>query len=86
MRIQLGQGSATTVAKGMLKNEGMGAFYKVSHDGFILFESRLFYEAKTSLKLCEVCSTLYILAFEILLVNTFFLLTFFLLTFFRASI
>lgn len=29
MRIQLGQGSAGEVTKTMLKNEGMGAFYKV---------------------------------------------------------
>ena len=29
VRIQLGQGSAVTVAKGMIKNEGVGSFYKV---------------------------------------------------------
>lgn len=29
VRIQLGQGSAATVTKNMLKNEGIGAFYKV---------------------------------------------------------
>lgn len=29
VRIQLGQGSAAEVTKNMLKNEGVGAFYKV---------------------------------------------------------
>lgn len=29
VRIQLGQGSAGTVTRNMLKNEGVGAFYKV---------------------------------------------------------
>lgn len=29
VRIQLGQGSAGSVTKNMLKNEGIGAFYKV---------------------------------------------------------
>ena len=29
MRIQLGEGSAAEVTKKMLKNEGVGAFYKV---------------------------------------------------------
>ncbi|MFS8026148.1 hypothetical protein Hanom_Chr16g01483521 [Helianthus anomalus] len=29
VRIQLGQGSAVSVTKEMLKNEGVGAFYKV---------------------------------------------------------
>ena len=29
MRIQLGQGSAGSVARNMLKEEGFGAFYKV---------------------------------------------------------
>lgn len=32
VRIQLGQGSAGTVTKTMLKNEGFGAFYKVCMD------------------------------------------------------
>jgi hypothetical protein len=39
VRIQLGQGSATTVARRMIKNEGLRAFYKVSHNVFIVFES-----------------------------------------------
>lgn len=29
VRIQLGQGSAVSVTKNMLKNDGIGAFYKV---------------------------------------------------------
>lgn len=29
VRIQLGQGSATEVTRNMLKNDGIGAFYKV---------------------------------------------------------
>ncbi|KAK3012695.1 hypothetical protein RJ639_008258 [Escallonia herrerae] len=36
VRIQLGQGSAGQVTRTMLKNEGIGAFYKSSHFGVAL--------------------------------------------------
>ncbi|KAK3028583.1 hypothetical protein RJ639_039274 [Escallonia herrerae] len=36
LRIQLGQGSARQVMRTMLKNEGIGAFYKSSHFGVAL--------------------------------------------------
>lgn len=39
VRIQLGQGSAAEVTKNMLKNEGVGAFYKVFFFFFKHFSS-----------------------------------------------